>query len=143
MRTMSAVTCHIKVAVPHCYSSSSSLLFLLLSAPCIIHHTQSRESSSECNSLLHSAQIFCYSKQKSAKDLDTGQETKNIEIHMDHHSFVRSFTMRRTKLKRKSPDKPEQCLGDEEETIAYVSAGTPLMSHPTSWPVLASTSTVT
>lgn len=72
-----------------------------------------------------------------------GQETKNTEIHMDHHSFVRLFTMRRTKFKRKSPDKPEQCLGMEEEIIAYVNAGTPLMSDPTSWPVLAFTSTVT
>lgn len=100
----------------HCYlpylSGSSSLLFLLLTAPCIINHTWSTESSSECSSLFHSAQIFCYSKQKSVKDLHVGQKTKNIEIHMDHHSFVRSLTTRRTKFKRKSPDKQEQCLGD-------------------------------
>lgn len=82
---------------------------------CSMHykpHTQNTESSSECNSLFHSAQIFCYSKQKSVKDLHVRQETKNIEIHMDHHSFVRSLTTRRTKFKRKSPDKQEQCLGD-------------------------------
>lgn len=92
-------------------SSCSTLLSLLLSAPCIINHTLRVLSSSECNSLFHSAQIFCYSKQKS---VNVGQETKNIEIHMDHHSFVRSFTTRRTKFKRKSLDKQEQCLGDGE-----------------------------
>lgn len=103
-------------------------------------HTRSTESSSECNSLFHSSQIFCYSKQKSVKDLHVGQETKNIEIHRDHRSFVRPFTTRRTKIKRKSPDKQEQWRGMEKEIIGYVNAETPVMSDPTSWLVLAFTS---
>lgn len=48
--------------------------------------------------------------------------------------------MRRTKFKRKSPDSRSKAWEMEEEIIADENAETPLMSDPTSWPVLAFTS---
>lgn len=125
----------------HCYlpylSGSSSLLFLLLTAPCIINHTWSTESSSECSSLFHSAQIFCYSKQKSVKDLHVGQKTKILKFtwtitHLSGHSPRGGQSLKGRALTSKS-----NAWGMEEEIIAYVNDETPLMSDPSSWSALA------
>lgn len=88
---------HVHCYLPH-LSGSSTLQFLLHSAPCIINHTLGAQRAPLSAAPYSIPQIFCYSKQKSVKDLHMGHKTKNIEIHMDHHSFVRSFTTRRTKI---------------------------------------------
>lgn len=43
-------------------------------------HTQSTESSSECNSLFHSAQIFCYSKQKLSRTYTWDKRPKILKF---------------------------------------------------------------
>lgn len=104
----------------HCYllylTSSSTLLFLLLSAPHIINHTvgaQRAHLSATPFSVLpkFSARVSRILVRTYMRD----KRPKIWKFTLTITHFVRSFTIRRTEFKSKSPDKQEQCLGDGED----------------------------
>lgn len=103
----------------HCYllylTSSSTLLFLLLSAPHIINHTVGAQRAHLSATPFSVLPKFSARVSRILVRTYMWDKRPKMEIHIDHHSFVRSFTIRRTEFKSKSPDKQEQCLGDGED----------------------------
>lgn len=131
---------HVHRYLPY-LSGSSTLLFVLLSAPCIINHTlrtQRAHLSATPYSIL--PKFSATASRNLSRTYTWDKRPKILKFtwtitHLSGHSPHEGQSLKGRALTSKS-----NAWGMEEEITACVNAETPLMSDPTSWPGLAFTS---